>query len=604
MKNKTLKTVVAGITLSLTFSFSANAQWLTTGNTVSSTPILGINSGLFPLNIKTVPAQPISFFTTGIQRATILAGGNFGIGTTAPQHLFEVNGGFSNFTYNSAALPPSMATGGLTVGWNKSAGGAEVNLYNVYNNATKSFVFSQKTGASTSVDLMTILGSGNVGIGTNTPNAKLHLFESALLGSTAGNSILITKLSGNVGTGNTFQSNLWLYRKTAGSAWQSSVLHDGISIDTYNTAPGTNTLTWWERDPNNGMQSWGTNATTQMVLQNGNLGLGTNGAPTYHLDVRGGNTVGTVASFSNSSTGTYPTLFLSNSSGNGNYNPLTKQFDNGIFWSDASGGNGTANGFVIAPWGSSSNGMRIDGGTGNVGIATNTPAAKLDVNGQVYCRDVLSVFNDVNGGNLFVQKTSASNSPNFNIGVPSWGGGSAFIDLNNADATNADLFVNTWTCRNTHINCDNWGTIPSNGLNGGTVFLGKTELHVNSTINPNAITVKDISNGKINFLVKTTGVVYAREIFVQATNFPDYVFKPGYHLMPLNEVVAYVKTNSHLPNVPAAAEVEEKGANLGEIQKANIEKTEEIYLYLFELNKKIEKLEQENKELKAAINKK
>lgn len=84
------------------------------------------------------------------------------------------------------------------------------------------------------------------------------------------------------------------------------------------------------------------------------------------------------------------------------------------------------------------------------------------------------------------------------------------------------------------------------------------------------------------FRVYGNGKVYATEINVQLTPFPDYVFKPDYHLMPLNEVRTFIKTNGHLPNVPTAQEVEAEGANLGEMTKTLVEKVEELTLYLLQ----------------------
>lgn len=104
--------------------------------------------------------------------------GNVGIGTGSPAALLDVNGGFSHFTYNSSGsvLAPSNGAGGLSIGWNRMGGGnAEVNFYNVYDNAPTSFLFSQKTGASTVSDLLSIKSNGNIGIGTSTPEKSLHI---------------------------------------------------------------------------------------------------------------------------------------------------------------------------------------------------------------------------------------------------------------------------------------------------------------------------------------------------------------------------------------------------------------------------------------------
>jgi hypothetical protein len=82
--------------------------------------------------------------------------GNVGIGTTAPTYNLDVQGGFLRAAYNIQTVPPSSPEGGLVVGWNRTGGSAEVNFYNVFNNANLAFQFSQKTGANTSADLLTI----------------------------------------------------------------------------------------------------------------------------------------------------------------------------------------------------------------------------------------------------------------------------------------------------------------------------------------------------------------------------------------------------------------------------------------------------------------
>jgi len=109
--------------------------------------------------------------------------------------------------------------------------------------------------------------------------------------------------------------------------------------------------------------------------------------------------------------------------------------------------------------------------------------------------------------------------------------------------------------------------------------------------NVDAIVVQDAGNSNLpNFKVKTNGIVYAREVIVTLNAFPDYVFSNKYKLPELSELKAYIKKNNKLPNMPAASEVEKNGANLGEVQKITVEKLEEAYLYIFQLEEKIKKL--------------
>jgi hypothetical protein len=71
-------------------------------------------------------------------------------------------------------------------------------------------------------------------------------------------------------------------------------------------------------------------------------------------------------------------------------------------------------------------------------------------------------------------------------------------------------------------------------------------------------------------------------------NWPDFVFAKTYGLRPLSEVESYIKANSHLPEVPSAAQVAKDGINLGEMDATLLKKIEELTLYLIEQNKKLE----------------
>lgn len=100
------------------------------------------------------------------------------------------------------------------------------------------------------------------------------------------------------------------------------------------------------------------------------------------------------------------------------------------------------------------------------------------------------------------------------------------------------------------------------------------------------------------FVVFGDGNVRATEVRVKSPIFPDYVFENDYNLMSISEIEDYIKINKHLPNIPSAKNVQENGLALGNIQVKQMEKIEELFLYIIKLNKKIEDLENEVEILK------
>ena len=73
-------------------------------------------------------------------------------------------------------------------------------------------------------------------------------------------------------------------------------------------------------------------------------------------------------------------------------------------------------------------------------------------------------------------------------------------------------------------------------------------------------------------------------------NVPDYVFEPQYKLRSLPELAAFIEKQGHLPNVPSAQEIKEKGINHSVMQMRLLEKVEELTLYTLEQQKVIDEL--------------
>ena len=110
-------------------------------------------------------------------------------------------------------------------------------------------------------------------------------------------------------------------------------------------------------------------------------------------------------------------------------------------------------------------------------------------------------------------------------------------------------------------------------------------VDLNSVFNKN-LTVGD------DFKVNTSDhITYAREIKVQATAFPDFVFDKNYHQMGLHDLEKYINTNHHLPQIPTAKEAETDGVNVGDMQNKLLQKIEELTLIVIEQNKRIDELE-------------
>ncbi|MFD2581612.1 hypothetical protein ACFSR6_03860 [Pedobacter vanadiisoli] len=98
--------------------------------------------------------------------------------------------------------------------------------------------------------------------------------------------------------------------------------------------------------------------------------------------------------------------------------------------------------------------------------------------------------------------------------------------------------------------------------------------------------------------LSVNGKIRAKEIKVDATNWPDYVFEEGYEVGTLKGLESYIKTNKHLPEMPTAKEVETNGVAVSEMLKLQQKKIEELTLHLIELSKKVETQDAYIKQLK------
>jgi hypothetical protein len=124
---------------------------------------------------------------------------------------------------------------------------------------------------------------------------------------------------------------------------------------------------------------------------------------------------------------------------------------------------------------------------------------------------------------------------------------------------------------------------PSWGNTGVGTYTPNAKFHVNGAqlIGGNSARIAT------GYQLSVDGKIMAEEVMVQnSVSWPDYVFASDYKLMPLSELERSIQQNKHLPNIPAAAEVEKNGIMLGDMNRKLMEKVEELTLYIIDLNKK------------------
>lgn len=151
-----------------------------------------------------------------------------------------------------------------------------------------------------------------------------------------------------------------------------------------------------------------------------------------------------------------------------------------------------------------------------------------------------------------------------------------------------------------------------NNTNSGNVGIGNTtplaKLDVNGNIFTNGKLIigsdytSDLSLIGSQYAMSVDGAAIFTKIKIKShASWPDYVFDSIYYLRSLPQVEAYIKKYKHLPDLPNADSIRKDGFDLSENQAALFRKVEELTLYIIELNKKVEALINENKQLKKQI---
>lgn len=214
--------------------------------------------------------------------------------------------------------------------------------------------------------------------------------------------------------------------------------------------------------------------------------------------------------------------------------------------------------FAVAQWNTSNNNI-YNSNSGNVGVGTgSTVNAKLEVRGPSIR------LSDTNGDVRYLEISQ------------------------DADGT---AYGRNWT--NVYAGAREFKISGFSHLPGNDGSTKKDIIHFDGY---NLLLLKDnggnigIGTTKPDFKLTVNGKVKCEEVQVVVDVPADYVFDVNYMLMPLSEVQKFILENRHLPNVPSAQEIKQKGWQVGEMNNKLLEKVEELTLYLLQLKEENEKL--------------
>lgn len=527
-------------------------------------------------------------------RLKFLSNGYMGIGMTNPQEMLHINGNLRG--NQSGAVRIQTATGYVDIGSKNSSW--------THFNTDRSKIFLQKkvaigegilsshdtkdllfnTGMNSSSDGINRIAiknsNGNVGIGTSNPLAKLQIVQSnenglrierdghesyelrlaggnglQVLNKTDGRYEMTFDGAGNVGIG-TIDPNYKLEVEKSNAANNTEYLlgafnHSGNAGGIYMgyIGNGTDAQEAVLRSGGNINLNLGTSAYRNAVTvsnSNGNVGIGT-AEPSEKFHVNGTTTiVADIGSPTNPhyQTGSH-TLELQNNDGGDVILALHRA------------GNSSANikyndsrELILSSSGNATAKHLVIQQSGNVGIGTATSDQKLTVGGSI------------------------------NVG----GTENAHVRVRHVNGKSHDS--------------SDFGNLYLNYENEFPVYVGKATNEADFYVFGKV----GIGTSNPTEAMEVNGIIRSKEILVEASPWPDYVFAPEYNLRSLTETKAFIEENHHLPGIPSAAEVEENGVAVGDMQAKLLQKIEELTLYVIELKEDNEQLRKQYNQLKDQIN--
>lgn len=246
---------------------------------------------------------------------------------------------------------------------------------------------------------------------------------------------------------------------------------------------------------------------------------------------------------------------------------------------------------------------------GNNNTFIGNQAGKLNLNGasNVFLGYKAGLSNTDGSNNMFVGEGAGENNDHGSENVFLGASAGAFSTSGNQNlylgsaAGNSNLTGSENVFLGYYAGSDNNGS--GNifiGTNAGYSTLGDSLLIIDNTNTTSPLIYGNFATNQLGvntdkfatgYALSVNGGIICKELKVQAfSSWPDYVFKSGYQLLPLEKVEKHIQQNGHLPNISSAEEVAKDGYIINELNVKLLEKIEELTLYLIQQNKEIAEL--------------
>lgn len=220
-----------------------------------------------------------------------------------------------------------------------------------------------------------------------------------------------------------------------------------------------------------------------------------------------------------------------------------------------------------------------------IGVGTNSPSAQF----HLYGKGADFKIEDTPGGgdnsaDIYLQNVDANDVVINKLNIFSEGTGSYF----HAQGTDLSSTLMTFG-----VNWDHAITLRDGLMVGFGTDNPVEHFHVVDKAYFQDVVGIGTRNVPSGYSLAVSGGIIAEKVKVAvegSSDWADYVFDEGYELMSIQELDTYITQNDHLPNIPSTQELQGQGLDLAEMQKLQMEKIEELTLYLIQLSKENEEL--------------